>query len=167
MNFDPTHNYFAEYQDGHVFFPCAGFSVLGSLWALEVPTAESVSSLLRQVRVYHFATLILLMVAVPVGIWLNLVWPCFAVSVIVPLVVYSFCVRRRINMLARIPLQRSIAVFAAKLGAVRLWQNVFLGVLCGVFTVLFSSTDFGLIAIAAGLTVNAVVAFYALQFVTL
>jgi hypothetical protein len=116
--------------------------------------------------VYHFATLILLLVAVPLGIWLNLVWPCVAVSVIVPLVVYSIFIRRRINTLARIPLQRSIAVFAAKLGAVRLWQNVFLGVLCVVFTVLFSATDFGLIAIATGLTVNAVVAFYALQFVT-
>ena len=166
MKFDPTHNYVAEYQHGLAFFPWAGFFTLGSLWAFEVPTTESVSSLSRQVRVYHFASLILLLVAVPLGIGLDLVWPCVAVSVIVPLVVYSIVIRSSINTLVRIPLQRSVAVFAAKLGAVRLWQNVFLGVLCVAFTVLFSSTDFGLIAATTGLAVNAVVAFYALQFAT-
>jgi hypothetical protein len=166
MNFDPTHNYVAEHQHGFAFFPWAFLNVLGSLWAFEVPTVKSISSLSRQVRVYHFASYILLLVAVPLGTWLKLVWPCVAVSVIVPLVVYSIFIHRRMTTLVRIPLRHSVAIFAVKLGAVRLWQNVFLGVLCAVFAVLFSSTDFGVIAITTGFAVNAVVAFYALQFVT-
>jgi hypothetical protein len=163
MSFDPAQNHFAESPHGSVFFPWAAFFACGALWAFEVQTDETRRRLSRQVRWYNFSTLVLLVIAVTIGVPFNLAWPSFAASFILPLIGYSFCVRRVTKTLVRIPLQESLALFAAKTGAVRLWQNVLLGVIFVVLTVWFSTGTPELIASAFALTVNSVVAVYALR----
>lgn len=166
MNLDPAQNHFAEHQQRSMFFPWT-FLVLGSLLAYEVPNIETHRALMRHARAYHLATLFLLALSIPVGIWFNLVWVSVAATLILPTFVYSCCIRRRVTELVRIPLQRSVAAFAGKLGAERLWRNVFLGVIAVLLGFLFSSGNVGLVAITTPLAVNSCVAFYALRFVSL
>jgi hypothetical protein len=159
MSFDPAQNHFAESPHGSVFFPWAAFFACGAPSAFEVPTDETRRLLSRQVRWYHFSTLVLLVIAVPTGVSFNLGWPCLAASFILPLIGYSICVRRITKTLVRIPLQESLALFAVKTGAVRLWQNI----MFGVITVWFSTGFPELIASEFALTVNSAVAVYALR----
>jgi len=86
-----------------------------------------------------------------------------AASIILPIAVYAIVIRRCVRQLVRIPPQRSLSAFGDKLGAERLWQNVFLGILAIVFTVLFSPVDIALVAMTLALAVNSCVAFYALR----
>ena len=153
----------AEHEHRSLFFPWGGFFTLGSVWAYEVSPDESLDELLRQVRRYQFATLFFMVIAISLGAWLNMVRPCLAAGILVPMFVYSMLILRRMKSLARVPVQESLAIFAVEVGAEFLWQNVLLGVLYAVCSVWLSFANVGLIISTVALVINSLIALYALR----
>jgi hypothetical protein len=90
MNSATSNFHIVKYQTGTAFFPWTDFFVLGSLWAYEIPDSDSLHSLSRRWRWYRFTTLALVVIGVPLGIWFDIVWPCLAAGILVPLLAYEY-----------------------------------------------------------------------------
>lgn len=137
MKLDPARHYFAVFRDGAPFFPLPRLLVLGSVWAFKVPSLESAKALVRIARIYEYGSILSLAVAIPIGIATHLVWPCYVTALVVSLLAFFAIASRNAGELPRIPVSESIAIFAAKVGEVRLWQNVLLGAFFLIITVWF------------------------------
>ncbi len=135
MKLDPARHYFVEFRDGAAFFPLPRLFFLGSVWAFKVPSLDSVKTLVRIARIYEYGLILSLVVAIAIGIATHLVWPCYVSVLAVSHIAYIAIASRNAGELSRIPMSDSISIFAAKVGEVRLWQNVWLGVFVLVFTI--------------------------------
>jgi hypothetical protein len=162
MKFDPAHYHFDQTPNRLVFLPWAGFLAFGAFWGYEVPSAKIQQILTRQLRWYNLSTLILFTITLPFGIWLHQVWPCFAASCIVPMVIYSICIYQSTKTLPRIPMSDSVAIFLKKTGASRVGQMVIFGFLCVVFAAWFPSDSPEMIVLLFVSTANSSIAAYIL-----
>jgi hypothetical protein len=93
-----------------------------------VPTDAMRRSLERDVRVYYWATFGLGLIATAYlfarGVGADVL---VLGAMLVPLIIYSVFVKRRVRGLACIPARESVLLLARRLGQEKLWQQVFLG----------------------------------------
>ena len=153
----------AEHEHRSVFFPWGGFFTLGSIWGYEVSINDSLDELLRQYRRYQSVTVFFVVIAIPLGAWLDLVWPCLATGILVPMFLYTLFIHRRMKSSVRIPVDCSLAIFSAKVGAEFLWRNVFLGAFCVVCSVWLPAADAGLTTFTVASVINSFISLYVLR----
>jgi hypothetical protein len=125
---DLTKYFFLRSDDREIFFPWAGHLLFGARWAFVVPTDAMQRSLERTVRVYNWASLGFFAAAYAVALWVGshgLV--LLSLGLVVPWIIYSLFVKRRVRGLARIPARESVLLFIRHLGREKLWGFVFAG----------------------------------------
>lgn len=165
MKLDPARHYFAAFRDGAAFFPLPRLLVLGSVWAFKVPSLESAKTLARIARIYEYGSILSLAVAIPIGIATHLVWPWYVTALVVPFLAFFTVTSRNAREFSRISVSDSIAIFADKVGKVRLWHNVLFGAFFLAFTVWFFPPGWlgwAFIAMNTALIINSALAIGAL-----